>query len=177
MKSRNREINFTHYMCVCLYTFLKFVSRLFLNGLKSLFFDLKIGDKFKSRNLSISRHFATFATFIIMGDMMVNFRKYLQQSKDMKFDAISRKKESEPNPYSCNYSPVSHHKYCEHKHCIFDEDWIREDVAKTRIRNLLREEESYLKNGEGTVGYDRVSVYKNVLKLKNKLEKLDSVGE
>ena len=49
------------YVCVCLYTFLKFASRLFLNGLKLLFFDLEVGDWFKSRNLSISQHFATFA--------------------------------------------------------------------------------------------------------------------
>ena len=100
---------------------------------------------------------------------MVNFRKYLQQSKDMKFDAIASKKESEPNPYSCNYSPVSHHKYCEHAHCIFDEDWLRNDAETTMLRNKLQEEKDYLKNGEGTVGYDKVEVYKNVLKYRKLL--------
>ena len=104
--------------------------------------------------------------------MMVDFRKYLQESKDRKFEALASKKDSETNPYSCNYSPVSHHKYCEHEHCIFDDEWIREDVAKTRICNLIREEEKYLKYGEGTVGYDRLSVYKNVLRLKRKLKNL-----
>ena len=101
--------------------------------------------------------------------MMVNFKKYLQESKDRKFDAISRKKESEPNPYSCNYSPVSHHKYCEHSHCIFDDEWIREEVAKNELRNKISEEEDYLKHGEGTYGYDKVQVYKNVLKLRKLL--------
>ena len=100
---------------------------------------------------------------------MVNFKKYLQQSKDRKFDAISRKRESEPNPYSCNYSPVSRHKYCEHEHCIFDEDWLRNDAEQTMLRNKLQEEREYLKNGEGTVGYDRVEVYKNVLKYRKLL--------
>ena len=100
---------------------------------------------------------------------MVNFKKYLQESKDRKFDAISRKKESEPNPYSCNYSPVSHHKYCEHSHCIFDDEWIREEVAKNELRNKISEEEDYLKHGEGTYGYDKVQVYKNVLKLRKLL--------
>lgn len=101
--------------------------------------------------------------------MMVNFRKYLQESKDMKFDAIASKKESEPNPYSCNYSPVSHHKYCEHTHCIFDEDWLRNDAETTMLRNKLQEEKDYLQNGEGTVGYDKVEVYKNVLKYRKLL--------
>jgi hypothetical protein len=100
---------------------------------------------------------------------MVNFRKYLQESKDRKFDAISRKKESEPNPYSCNYSPVSHHKYCEHEHCILDATWLRKDAETTKLRNKLQEEKDYLKNGEGTYGYDKVQVYKNVLKLRKLL--------
>ena len=103
---------------------------------------------------------------------MVNFKKYLQESKDRKFHAIASKKESEPNPYSCNYSPVSHHKYCEHEHCIFDDEWIREEVAKNELRNKINEEEDYLRNGEGTYGYDRLSVYKNVLKLKKQLREL-----
>ena len=47
-KSRNRESQFhIVYVCVCLYTFLKFASRLFKNGLKLLFCDLKVGDWFK----------------------------------------------------------------------------------------------------------------------------------
>ena len=100
---------------------------------------------------------------------MVNFRKLLQESKDMKFDAISRKMESEPNPYSCNYSPVSGHRYCEHEHCILDPSWIERDKEKTILQNKLKAEEEYLKYGEGTVGYDRISVYKNVLKIKKLL--------
>ena len=103
---------------------------------------------------------------------MVNFKKYLQQSKDMKYSAIASKRESEPNQYSCNYSPVSEHKFCEHTHCIFDDEWVAKDAKVTKLRNQLREEESYLQNGEGTVGYDRVEVYKNVLRLKNKLKNL-----
>ena len=101
---------------------------------------------------------------------MVNFRKYLQQSKDMKYGALASKKETEHNPYSCNYSPVSHHKYCEHEHCIFDKEWLCNDCEVTKLRNQLQEEEDYLKNGEGTVGYDMKSVYKNVLKLRKKLK-------
>lgn len=100
---------------------------------------------------------------------MVNFKKYLQESKDRKFDAIASKKESEPNPYSCNYCPKSHHKYCEHEHCIFDEEWLRNDSRETLLRNQLKDEMDYLRNGEGTVGYDKVEVYKNVLRLKRKL--------
>ena len=104
--------------------------------------------------------------------IMINYKKLLQESKDMKFDAITSKKDSEHNPYSCNYSPVSHHKYCEHEHCIFSDEFRDYDKERTLLENKLREEESYLKNGEGTVGYDRLSVYKNVLKLKKMLKKL-----
>jgi len=101
--------------------------------------------------------------------MMVNFKKYLQESKDRKFGALASKRESEPNPYSCNYCPKSHHKYCEHAHCIFDEEWLRNDNRETLLRNQLKDEMDYLKNGEGTVGYDKVEIYKNVLRLKRKL--------
>ena len=104
--------------------------------------------------------------------MMVNFKKYLQESKDRKFYAIASKKESEPNPYSCNYSPKSHHKYCEHEHCIFDATWLRNDAETTMLRNKLKEEQDYLKNGEGTYGSDKVKVYKNVLKIKEELDDL-----
>ena len=103
---------------------------------------------------------------------MVNFKKLLQESKDRKFDAIASKKDSEHNPYSCNYSPKTRHKYCEHEHCIFSDEFRDYDKERTLLENKLREEESYLKNGEGTVGYDRLSVYKNVLKLKKMLKKL-----
>ena len=113
--------------------------------------------------------FRDFARLYDLVIIMVNFKKYLQESKDRKFEAIASKKESEPNPYSCNYSPVSHHKYCEHNHCIFDDDWIREEVAKNELRNKINEEEEYLKHGEGTYGYDKVQVYKNVLKLRKLL--------
>ena len=100
---------------------------------------------------------------------MVDFSKYLQESKDMKYSALASKKESEHNPYSCNYSPCSGHKYCEHEHCIFDEEWLRNDSRETLLRNQLKDEMDYLRNGEGTVGYDKVEVYKNVLRLKRKL--------
>lgn len=100
---------------------------------------------------------------------MVNFKKYLQQSKDMKFEALSSKRDLEVNPYSCNYSPVSGHRYCEHEHCILDPSWVAKDSRETMLRNKLREEESYLQHGEGTVGYNRKEVYKNVLKIKKLL--------
>ena len=90
----------------------------------------------------------------------------------MKYEALASKRESEHNPYSCNYSPCSKHKYCEHTHCIFDEDWLRKDQTETILRNRIKAEESYLKNGEGTVGYDMKSVYMNVLKLKKQLREL-----
>ena len=101
---------------------------------------------------------------------MVNFKKYLQESKDRKFDALASKKESEDNPYSCNYSPVSGHKYCEHEHCILDKDWISHENEVAKLRNQLRNEEEYLKNGEGTVGYDMKRVYMNVLRLRKELK-------
>ena len=119
-------------------------------------------------------NFATCAT-ARLGDIMVDFRKYLQESKDMKYSALASKRESEHNPYSCNYSPRSGHKYCEHAHCILDPDWSRKDNEITKLRNQLKAEESYLKNGQGTVGYDMKSVYMNVLKLKKKLR--DLLGE
>lgn len=103
---------------------------------------------------------------------MINYKRLLQESKDRKFDAIASKNESKTNPYSCNYSPVSKHKYCEHSHCILDKEWIEKDKERTKLQNQLKEEESYLLHGEGTVGYDRVSVYKNVLKLRKRLEEL-----
>ena len=114
-------------------------------------------------------NFATLRDCTTLVIIMVNFKKYLQESKDRKFDAIASKKESEPNPYSCNYSPVSHHKYCEHEHCILDATWLRKDAETTKLRNKLQEEKDYLKNGEGTYGYDKVQVYKNVLKLRKLL--------
>ena len=101
--------------------------------------------------------------------IMINFKKMLQESKDRKYSALASKRESELNPYSCNYSPKSHHKYCEHTHCIFDEDWLRNDSRETLLRNRLQEETSYLKNGEGTYGYNKKEVYKNVLKLRKLL--------
>ena len=114
-------------------------------------------------------NFATLRDCTTLVIIMVDFKKMLQESKDRKFDAIASKKESEPNPYSCNYSPVSHHKYCEHEHCILDATWLRKDAETTKLRNKLQEEKDYLKNGEGTYGYDKVQVYKNVLKLKKLL--------
>ena len=114
-------------------------------------------------------NFATLRDCTTLVIIMVNFKKYLQESKDRKFEAIASKKESEPNPYSCNYSPVSHHKYCEHEHCILDATWLRKDAETTKLRNKLQEEKDYLKNGEGTYGYDKVKVYKNVLKIKKLL--------
>ena len=99
--------------------------------------------------------FRDIARLYDFGDNMVNFKKMLQ--------------ESEPNPYSCNYSPVSGHKYCEHEHCILDATWLRKDAETTKLRNKLQEEKDYLKNGEGTYGYDKVKVYKNVLKIKKLL--------
>ena len=113
--------------------------------------------------------FRDIARLYDFGDFMVDFKKYLQQSKDRKYAALASKRESEPNPYSCNYSPVSHHKYCEHTHCIFDEEWSRNDAEVTKLRNKLKEETLYLQNGEGTYGYDKVEVYKNVLKIKKLL--------
>ena len=82
---------------------------------------------------------------------------------------MASKRQTEPNPYSCNYSPCSGHKYCEHAHCILDEKWLRNDSRETMLRNRLQEETSYLKNGEGTVGYDKKEIYKNVLKLRKLL--------
>lgn len=120
-------------------------------------------------------NFRDFARLYDFGDNMVNFRKYLQQSKDMKYEALSSKRESEPNPYSCNYSPCSGHKYCEHAHCILDPEWLRKDKCETILRNKIKTEESYLQNGKGTVGYDMKSVYMNVLKLKKELK--DLLGE
>ena len=40
------------------------------------------------------------------------------------------------------------------------------------MENQLKEEENFLKNGEGCNGYDFKTVYKNVLKLKKKLKNL-----
>ena len=103
---------------------------------------------------------------------MINYKKLLQESKDMKWEAIHNKKDTQSNPYSCNYSPVSHHKYCEHDHCIFDKEWQDKDKQTTLLLNQIKAEEDFLKNGEGCKGYDFQTVYKNVLRLKNKLKKL-----
>ena len=79
---------------------------------------------------------------------MVDFKKYLQESKDRKFQVLASKRESEPNPYSCNYCPKNHHKFCEHAHCIFDEEWSRNDPELTKLRNKLKEETEYLNRPE-----------------------------
>ena len=104
--------------------------------------------------------------------MMINYKRILQESKDKKFDAIASKKEVKDNSHTCYYSPKSHHKYCEHDHCILDKEWQRKQQERNTLQKMIEAEESYLKNGEGTVGYDRLSVYKNVLKLKKKLKNL-----
>ena len=101
--------------------------------------------------------------------MMINYKRILQESKDKKFDAIASKKEVKDNSHTCYYSPKSHHKYCEHDHCILDKEWQRKQQEQNQLRKMIEAEESYLKNGEGTVGYDRLSVYKNVLKLRKLL--------
>ena len=104
--------------------------------------------------------------------MMINYKRILQESKDKKFDAIASKKEVKDNSHTCYYSPRSHHKYCEHSHCIFDKEWQRKQQEQNQLRERIEAEESYLKNGEGTVGYDKLSVYKNVLRLKKQLRNL-----
>lgn len=103
---------------------------------------------------------------------MINYKRILQESKDKKFDAIASKKEVKDNSHTCYYSPKSHHRYCEHDHCILDKEWQRKQQERNTLQKMIEAEESYLKNGEGTVGYDRLSVYKNVLKLKKKLKNL-----
>ena len=103
---------------------------------------------------------------------MINYKRILQESKDNKFNALASRKEAKDNSHTCYYSPKSHHKYCEHSHCILDKEWQRKDHEETLLRNRIKEEESYLRNGEGTVGYNRIEVYKNVLRLKNELRNL-----
>jgi uncharacterized Fe-S center protein len=100
---------------------------------------------------------------------MINYKRILQESKDKKFDAIASKKDVKDNSHTCYYSPKSHHKYCEHDHCILDKEWQRKQQERNTLQKMIEAEESYLKNGEGTVGYDRLSVYKNVLKLRKLL--------
>ena len=154
-------------MCVCLYIHSGKSFRDFLKiALCQSILRLEEGEGKKVAKVS---NFATFRNLSRLGDNMVNFRKYLQESKDRKFSALASKRQTEPNPYSCNYSPVSGHKYCEHAHCILDATWLRNDAETTKLRNKLQEEKDYLKNGEGTYGYDKVKVYKNVLKLRKLL--------
>ena len=104
---------------------------------------------------------------------MIDYKRILQESKDMKWEAIHHKKDTKPNSYSCNYSPKSHHKYCEHEHCILDKEWQDKDKAKTILLNQIKAEEDYLKNGKGCKGYDFKTVYKNVQRLKRKLKELE----
>ena len=103
---------------------------------------------------------------------MIDFKRILQESKDKKFDAIANKKQGREDSHTCNYSPKSHHKYCTHAHCIFDKEWQEQDKQRTIILNQIKEEEAYLKNGKGEKDYDFQTVYKNVLRLKNKLKDL-----
>jgi hypothetical protein len=104
---------------------------------------------------------------------MIDYSKILQESKDKKYGALASKRENKPNPYTCNYCPGDHHKYCEHEHCILDESWIAKEVEVAKLRNQLRIEETYLRNGEGTVGYDFRKVFLNVERLKRKLKVLE----
>ncbi len=103
---------------------------------------------------------------------MIDYKKLLQESKDMKWEAIHNKKDYQPNPYSCNYSPVTHHKYCEHDHCILDKEWQDQDKKKTILLNQIKAEEEFLKNGKGCKDYDFRNVYKNVQRLKKKLDEM-----
>ena len=83
---------------------------------------------------------------------MVDYQKLLRESRDLKFEAIASKKEIKDNSHTCYYSPKSHHKYL--------------------LENQLKEEENFLKNGEGCKDYDFKTVYKNVLRLKKQLRNL-----
>jgi len=117
--------------------------------------------------------FRDIARLHIMVIFMVDYSKLLRESKDMKFEALGSKQEIESNPYSCNYCPHDKHKYCEHEHCILDPEWLRKESVKNILRKQLQEEKDYLQYGEGTVGYDRVEVYKNVLRLEKKLKNVE----
>ena len=103
---------------------------------------------------------------------MVDYQKLLRESRDLKFEAIASKKEIKDNSHTCYYSPKSHHKYCQHNHCILDKEWQEQDKQRTLLENQLKEEENFLKNGEGCKDYDFKTVYKNVLRLKKQLRKL-----
>ena len=151
---------------MCLYTFWNFIARLSQKWFYALISYER--NNLKGFSLCIAR-LAQLAQLARLGDNMVDFKKMLQESKDRKFSALASKRQTEPNPYTCNYSPVSGHKYCEHEHCILDATWLRKDAETTKLRNKLQEEKDYLKNGEGTYGYDKVKVYKNVLKIKKLL--------
>ena len=105
--------------------------------------------------------------------MMIDFNKILRESEDKKFEAIASRKEVKANPYSCNFCPKNHHKYCEHEHCILDPEWIKGEMERTMLQNKLKEEEDYLKHGQGTVGYNRKEVYKNVLRLRKLIGRRD----
>ena len=105
---------------------------------------------------------------------MIDYDKLLRESRDKKFKTLDGLKESEPNPYSCNYSEGNKHDCCEHSHCVLDDDWIETEKGKNLLKKQLKEEQSFLKNGEGCVGYDKLEITKNILKLKNELK---SCGE
>lgn len=74
--------------------------------------------------------------------------------------------------YTCYWSPKSEHTFCQHSHCIYDEDWMKREGKKIVLRNRIKEEEKYLNEGEGTVNFDKKDVYKNILKMKKELESI-----
>lgn len=40
--------------------------------------------------------------------------------------------------YTCYWSPKSEHKYCQHNHCIFDEEWQKKDAEKNLLQRRRR---------------------------------------
>lgn len=102
---------------------------------------------------------------------MIDYDKLLRESRNKKFEKLNDLKEFKVNPYSCNYSEGNKHDCCEHNHCVLDECWLETDAKKNLLKEQLKEEQVFLENGEGCVGYDKLEITKNILRLKKELKK------
>lgn len=92
-------------------------------------------------------------------------------------DAISErinKRGFEIIDYTCYWSPKSEHTYCQHDHCIFNEEWMKNESRKIVLRNKI-EEEKKIKQDNNMPNEDRLQAYKNIRKYEKELERLENV--
>lgn len=90
-------------------------------------------------------------------------------------DAISNKIHERNHKiidYTCYWSEGSGCKYCQHAHCIFNEEWMRNESKKIVLQNKIKEEKK-IKQDKNMPNGDRLQAYKNIRKYKKELDSIN----